>query len=249
MRSGQAMARQTSPSPSPLRRGGKISSMTSVFLKKDLTPPKRVCFRLKEAREEKVVSLDEMEKRTLISKKYLQALEECRFRDIPYPAVYQKNFVKKYVEALGLKSEPYISQYMIEESVKEKIKKPNKDIAKSRWCLLPIVLRFGVLFLFVLICVGYLGWQVRRIVEPPKLTIFSPQEGYVTDKNVLLVSGETEREAQVSVNGQDIKNSELGQFKQEIVLADGVNTIVIMAIKKHGKTTTETRHVVYKNSP
>jgi len=220
----------------------------SLFTKKDLIPPSRVCLRLKEAREQKNVSLDELERKTMISKKYLQALEDCRFKDIPYPAVYQKNFLKKYVEALGLESYSFIKQYLVEESVKEKkfVKKPNNNKLQSRWYLLPIILRYGVLVLLALICIGYLGWQVRRIVQPPQLTIFSPQEGYVTTKNILLISGETEREAHVSINGQDIKNSELGQFKQEIVLADGVNTISIIAQKKHGKTTTETRHVVYK---
>lgn len=220
--------------------------MTSSFVKKELAPPQRVCFRLKEAREEKRLSLDEMEKKTLISKKYLQALEECRFRDIPYPAVYQKNFVKKYVEALGLEPEPFMKQYLIEESVKEKKQKPNKDIAKSRWCFLPTVLRFGGLFLLALIFISYLGWQVKRIVEPPRLVIYSPVEGMITEEQNIFVQGETEKESVVLLNGKEIKNGENGQFKEEVSLSAGVNTLEIVAQKKHGKTTTETRHVVYR---
>lgn len=220
--------------------------MTSSFVKKELAPPKRVCFRLKEAREEKDLSLEEMEKKTLISKKYLQALEECRFRDIPYPAVYQKNFVKKYVEALGLEPEPFMKQYLIEESVKEKKQKPNKDIAKSRWCFLPTVLRFGGLFLLALIFISYLGWQVKRIIEPPRLVIYSPVEGLISEEQNIFVQGETEKESVVLLNGREIKNGENGQFKEEISLSAGVNTLEIVAQKKHGKTTTEVRHVVYK---
>jgi ribosomal 50S subunit-recycling heat shock protein len=60
------------------------------------------------------------------------------------------------------------------------------------------------------------------------------------------VQGETEPEAQITINGQETKNSEKGQFKEEISLAEGVNTITFVVKKKHGKTTTETRHVVYK---
>lgn len=220
--------------------------MTGVFTKKELTPPQRVCFRLKEAREEKNIGLEEMEKKTLISKKYLQALEECRFRDIPYPAVYQKNFVKKYVEALGLEPEPFMKQYLIEESVKEKKQKPNKDIARSRWCFLPTVLRFGGLFLLALIFISYLGWQVKRIVEPPRLVIYSPAEGMITDERNIFVQGETEKESVVLLNGREIKNGENGQFKEEVSLSAGVNTLEIVVQKKHGKTTTETRHVVFK---
>lgn len=219
---------------------------SASFIKKNLTPSERVCFRLRALRQEKNVGLEEMEKKTLISKKYLQALEECRFRDIPYSAVYQKNFVKKYVEALGLEPEPFMRQYLIEESVREKKLKPNKDIAKSRWCFLPTVLRFGALFLLALIFIGYLGWQVKRIVEPPRLVIYSPIEGMITEEQNIFVQGETEKESVVLLNGREIKNGENGQFKEEISLSAGVNTLEIVVKKKHGKTTMEVRHVVYK---
>lgn len=223
--------------------------MMGVFTKKDLIPPERVCFRLRALRQEKKVSLEEMERKTRISKKYLQALEECRFRDVPFANVYQKNFVKSYVEALGVDSEPFLKQYIIEETVKED-KKPKveqeKEIRRSRWYILPSFLRFGLILVPALILIGYLGWQVRRIVTPPSLAIYSPVEGFITQNSTLVIQGETEPEAQISINGQEIKNSEKGQFKEEISLADGVNTITIVVKKKHGKTTTETRHVVYK---
>lgn len=223
--------------------------MTSSFVKKALIPPERVCFRLRALRQEKKVSLEEMESRTHISKKYLQAMEECRFRDVPFAGVYQKNFVKSYVEALGVNPEPFLRQYIIEETVKED-KKPKteqeKEIARSRWNILPTFLRFALVLIPALILIGYLGWQVRRIVTPPSLTLYSPVEGFITPDSTVSVQGETEPEAQISINGQEIKNSEKGQFKEEINLAEGVNTITIVVQKKHGKTTTETRHVVYK---
>jgi len=220
--------------------------MTPSFVKKTFAPPQRVCFRLKEAREEKNIGLEEMEKKTMISKKHLQALEECRFRDIPYPAIYQKNFVKKYAEALGLDPEPFMKQYLIEESVKEKKQKANNDIARSRWCFLPTVLRFGGLFLLALVFISYLGWQVKRIIEPPHLTIYSPIEGMITTEQNIFAQGETEKEVVILINGREIKNGENGQFKEEISLSAGVNTLEIVVKKKHGKTTTEVRHVVYK---
>ncbi len=220
--------------------------MTPSFVKKTFAPPQRVCFRLKEAREEKNIGLEEMEKKTMISKKHLQALEECRFRDIPYPAIYQKNFVKKYAEALGLDPEPFMKQYLIEESVKEKKQKANNDIARSRWCFLPTVLRFGGLFLLALVFISYLGWQVKRIVEPPHLTIYSPIEGMITTEQNIFAQGETEKEVVILINGREIKNGENGQFKEEISLSAGVKTLEIVVKKKHGKTTTEVRHVVYK---
>lgn len=220
--------------------------MTSAFTKKDLTPPRRVCFRLKEAREEKKLSLAELEKKTLINQQHLRALEECRFRDIPYSAIYQKNFIKKYAEALDLDPEPLVNQYLIEESTKGKIASFDKNIARSRWCFLPMALRLGGIFLLALIFISYLGWQVKRIVEPPRLIIYSPVEGLITEEPNIFLHGETEKESVVLLNGREIKNGENGQFKEEINLSTGVNTLEIVVKKKHGKMTTEVRHVVYK---
>jgi len=56
-------------------------------------------------------SLKELEKRTKISKKNLQAVEECRFDELQHPALYQKNFIKKYVEALDQNPQPFLEQF------------------------------------------------------------------------------------------------------------------------------------------
>lgn len=219
----------------------------NLFKKKILTPTKRICFRLKEAREAKGMSLAEMEKKTKITKKYLQALEECRFSDLPVAVVYHQSFVRAYVEALGLNPDSFLNQYLLEEKVKKQVKHPGR-IVKQRWFNnLPNFLRLGSIFLVLFIVIFYLGWQVKRIVEPPKLILFSPQEGYITEVPEVLVQGETDREVRVYLNGKEIKNSELGQFKEKVDLASGVNTLTIVAEKKHGKKTTEVRHVVFRS--
>ena len=78
--------------------------------------------------------------------------------------------------------------------------------------------------------------------------VYSPQNGYITNANPLVVRGETEPEVYISINGEEIVHYEAGQFETSIYLAPGVNTITISATKKHGKTTTETRHVILKES-
>jgi cytoskeletal protein RodZ len=222
--------------------------MSPFFYKKLAAPPQRVCFRLLELRLQKGMTLEEMADKTKIDKKYLLALEKCQFQDFPKAIIYQKNIVRHYAEALGVKSEPFISQYLLEETKKDIIKHPHTAIKNNFWCNLPSFLRLGFVILIVGILFVYLGLQVKNIVEPPKLSILSPQEGYITEKDQLLIVGETEKEASVTVNGKEIKNDEKGQFKEMMYLSPGVNTIVIIAQKKHGKTTTETRHVVYKKA-
>ncbi len=220
----------------------------SLFKKKSLTPIKRVCLRLKESREKQGMSLDELSRKTKIGRRYLQALEECRFTDLPTAEVYQKNFVRIYVEALGLNPEPFLQQYVAEERVKNKIKHPHKIIKYNWLSNLPNLLRYGVVLVLFLFLLFYLGIQVKRIVDPPQLSLYSPPEGFITQNNDLLVTGQTEREVKLYLNGKEIRNSEQGQFKEVIGLSPGVNTIVLTAEKKHGKITTLTRHVVLKEN-
>ena len=222
--------------------------MSALFRQKKLVPPKRVCLRLKALRKQRNISLETLAKRTKISKKYLQALEECRFNDLPKAAVYQKNFVCGYVEALGVDPGPFLEQYIVEETTKEdrKTKLPKLSIKSNYLYYLPVIIRYVLVISIAMLLVVYLGWQVKNIIEPPKLLVYSPTDGYITDNYVLLVQGETGREVQVSINGQAIMNSEEGKFEQNIDLSPGVNTIVITAQKKHGKTFSITRYVVLK---
>lgn len=220
--------------------------MISIFKKKPLACPKRVCLCLKEERLKSKISLEEMSQKTKIDKKHLQALEECRFKDLPEAVIYQKNFVKKYVEALGLDPAAFLQQYESEEKVEKKQKHPHIKIKQNYFSNLPTVLRYSLIILLALVFVGYLVVQVRNIVEPPDLFIYSPEDGFVTGETQVIIQGETGREVEVSINGKGIGTNEQGRFEETIDLAPGVNTLLISAKKKHGKTTDITRYVVYK---
>lgn len=220
----------------------------SKFEKKQLSAGKRVCIRLKEARKKSHISLDELSKQTKISKKHLIALEECRFDDIPYAVIYQKNFIKKYADILNLPVEEILEQFITEEAALQKKETGVKNgIHKNKLQNLPSFLRLSLTVTMVLLLVGYIGWQIQTLVKPPELTLYSPQNGLVTTDYELLIHGQTNQESQVFVNGLEISNSEDGQFRETITLSPGVNTINVSAKKKHGKSTEVIRYVVFKS--
>jgi len=222
-----------------------------IFQKKQLTPGKRVCLRLKEAREKARVNLTDLAKQTKISKKHLEALEECRFDDIPYGAIYQKNFIRRYLQCLELPTEDFLNQFIIEEAKigENKYDGKNKKTRKNRLYNLPALLRISLIIIVALSLIGYLGWQVRSIIKPPELSLYSPENGYVTTKYELLVHGQTNQESQVYVNGKEIPSEADGQFRQTINLSPGINTITVSAKKKHGKSISLVRHVTLKTNP
>lgn len=204
--------------------------------------------RLKQLRLDSNTSLNELERKTKISKKNLEAVEECRFDEMRYSTLYQKNFIKKYVESLGQNPEPFLEQFCEEELKykKECTKHPHVGCKKYHFSNLPSLFRFFLVGASVLALILYIGSNIQNILKPPGLTINSPENGYITEDSTIVVSGKTEPEVKITINGETITNDESGGFNQPVTLSPGINTLVIKAEKKHGKTTEETRHVIFK---
>lgn len=215
-----------------------------------LSAPKRVCFRLKEMRESKQTSLAEISARTRISQKYLESIEACDFSSIPFAVVYKKNILKRYAEAIGADACEMVRQFEEEEIVIDPIAViPPSGGARVRMQNFPMLIRGLFLGAILFAMSGYLGLQVKRIIDPPRLRVFSPQDGFVTAEQTVVVQGQSEREVRISINGRQIGAGDDGQFKEVLDLSPGMNAIAIAAEKKHGKTTTDTRYVIHKMNP
>lgn len=65
---------------------------------------------LREARVRQDLDFPELEERTKIRPKYLRALEDERFDQLPAPT-YVKGFLRSYAEALGLDGQPFVDEY------------------------------------------------------------------------------------------------------------------------------------------
>lgn len=218
---------------------------------KKISPTKRVCLRLREARESRDVSLSYMAKKLRLSQAHVEALECCRFEELPFCTMYQKNMIRSYLKVLDLPAKAFVDQFVFEE-IKPKQKeaadteKQKKKVWYHSLSDLPLLLRLAAVLLVIGGFMGYLGMQVKQIIDPPELMVYSPAEGLVTEDPVLRVQGKTEREVQVHINGKRIMNSENGFFDEEVVLSEGVNTLQLSAKKKHGKETRQTRHIIYR---
>ncbi|WP_010630893.1 helix-turn-helix domain-containing protein [Sporolactobacillus vineae] len=65
---------------------------------------------LKEAREQKELSLDDLQERTKIQKRYLKAIEDGDYKQLP-GTFYIRAFIKSYAETVGLDFSALIQQY------------------------------------------------------------------------------------------------------------------------------------------
>lgn len=222
-----------------------------AFKKKNVVPLDRVCFRLKALRENAGVSLEELAEKTKINRPYLEALEECNFSRLNVSPMYLKNFVKKYVQALGGDSRPYLDQLADQElgtPEKTRVAGPTHQKYSFHMSDIPGAIRFGVLGLVVVGLFSYLGLHVNNILKPPQLLVANPTDGYISKENSIMISGSSEPETKIMVNDVVIKNDQVGNFSETITLTPGINTLTIKAENKHGRITKDTRHVIYKHT-
>ncbi len=219
----------------------------AVFCHKNLESLMRVGERLKKAREAKDLTLEDIYKKTRIPLKYLEAIEIGNFKALPPAKAHRLAYIREYVEALNLNPASFLYQFSQECDLTNYIPAPPRRALKF-WALNSIsnILRRAAIAVLLVGFLGYLTWQVNGILQPPKLTVFTPADGYISSKLATLVQGETEKEVQLTVNGKDIMPNDAGKFEIPVDLSNGVNTITISAIKKHGKITTVTRHVIVR---
>lgn len=204
---------------------------------------------LREERENKLYTLDEVEKVTKIRKEILQALEEGEYQKLP-PPTFVGGFIKNYGKFLGLDIQKLLAIYRREFSegknpprVLESFTNP---LDKKQFRLTPAKAITAVVFMLIVIFFAYLWFEYRFLVGEPFLEVSEPFDQQNITEESILVSGRTDPESKVTINNQQIEVSFSGEFSQKIYLTDSVNTISIIATAKNGKSTKIDRTVYLK---
>ncbi|HCX27977.1 MAG TPA: hypothetical protein DHI91_02450, partial [Candidatus Portnoybacteria bacterium] len=105
----------------------------------------------------------------------------------------------------------------------------------------------AVLGLFILLVVGgYLFYQLHFLISPPRLSIFEPAEDLTTDQASLIIKGQAERGAQLTINGQVTYIDKDGNFEQPVNLIQGINSIKIEAANRFGKSRSVVRQIMLR---
>lgn len=217
----------------------------SIFCFKKLDSTKRLGARLKEARAERGWTLAEVAQKTRLPLSYLEAIEAGKFSKLPPAIAFRRAYIKEYALTVGLTAESCLEQLISEAGLADvPAKHPPKHISYSPFASLSIALRNSLMIGVAGLFAGYLLWQVKGVLQPPRLELFAPLEGEIINQLSMPLQGQTDPEVALSVNGESIMVNEKGQFAATIDIAPGLNTLTIQALKKHGKTTTIIRHVV-----
>ena len=205
---------------------------------------------LLERRRQKNISLETAAAATKINVKYLQALENGDYDNLPR-GIYARNFLREYCFFLEIDSQPVLEAFEGEVNL-TKVGVGEREIfsrQRPRWYYflsLPKLWRNTILVVVILGGLGFLGWRIQRIIAPPAIAIIFPPESYITSENKITLSGQTEREARLTVNGSEVLSDEAGNFSEEVNLTAGLNVITVKAKKRYSREATVVRQVLVK---
>lgn len=193
---------------------------------------------LKDEREKRGLSLDDVVAATKIRKNFIVAIEEGKFSSLPSEA-YAMGFVKNYGEFLGIAPDRAAALFRREYDSKnaETIPKFRKAVRVSNGSFsLKSARSFLILGVAVVVLV-YISYQFSFLFIGPKLSILTPKEGQAIPANIVSVSGKTDPHAAVTINNEDVYVDLTGSFKKTLYVYSGQGKISVTAKNRYGKET------------
>lgn len=178
-------------------------------------------------RKKKRISIEKASKDLVIKAKYLEALENEDWQSLP-EAAFAKGYVKSYALYLNLDPQYLLALYRREYDESKFPQKPTHRQEK-RLFITPVKIINLTFIVGVIAFLVYIVLQYSSIFSSPKLEVTSPKNDQTISVPAIQVSGQTEKDATVSIGGSFVPVNEKGEFSKEYMLQDGKNTIEIIA--------------------
>lgn len=193
---------------------------------------------LKEEREIQNLTLKDVEDETKIKKEILENIENGKFDQLPSES-YAIGFVKTYAKFLGISPNKAVAMYRRENALESLNVVPSYQKHQGKFqrkIINPKVLIALLASFFVLV---FIAFQYNSFFFGPSLTIIEPQNGEIIEGNAVLVSGETNPYATVTVDGEEARVQIDGKFEKNILVFTGEKEITIISKNRFGKETIE----------
>lgn len=207
---------------------------------------KRIGQILKDARMEKRYSYQRLEEITKIKQSFIEAIENEKWGALPsFPTVL--GFVKSLSEVLDIDDKLSVAVLKRDYPPKKININPKPDISSKRSWNPKFTFIFGTSLVVVFI-LGYLGFQYKNFISPPRIDILSPTEGQVVNGNSVLVFGSTDLDVKITVDNQPVLVDKDGKFSTDINISPTTSQIVVKGISRSGKTTVVERKIEIQNN-
>jgi cytoskeletal protein RodZ len=189
---------------------------------------------LQRARAEKKLTLEEVEKRTRIRSKYLEAIEQNKWTIFP-SKVYISGIIRSYASFLGMDPNKAIAYFRRDYEKRDDVKF-RKRLPSLNFLPETKKIVIGIIIVIVLFFSAYFGYQLTLYFAPPEIKIVSPEKNIFRNVDRIRVVGETEKDATVTILGDNYFPNEDGRFVYELPVKKGKNSITINVTGANGRT-------------
>jgi cytoskeletal protein RodZ len=208
----------------------------------DATPAPPVGETLQAARERKGVDLYRAERDTKIRLRYLAALEDSDYDELPAP-VYVKGFLRNYAIYLGLDPDEVLDRWheemeQMRTATRVAVAPPPMPLVEPggrRVTITPAMFVAGLVLMAVVAFVGYLGIQFLRFAQVTPIALTYPADRISQiDAESIVLEGTSGPGSLVTITGSasalyNATANDEGEWQSEVELARGPNEFTIVA--------------------
>jgi len=199
---------------------------------------------LHEQMESKSINAAKLAGLTTIPERFIIAILEDKPGSLPAPP-YVRGYLQKMGPPLNLDGEVLWELYSKEHSL---LRSGASDVLPKNRFVVKTVSKTKI-FLFVLFIafLAYIGFQAKNFLGVPEIEITNPSstEMTATDLPSITVEGKMNTRDKLFINGENVVPAENGNFKKEVLLEPGLNTIEFTISRFLGKETMVKRQINY----
>lgn len=213
------------------------------FEARRIQAPDTIGEKLQRGRQALSLSVGQVADTTRINSRFIQALEQGRYKDLP-GSVYVRKYVSELCRVYHLSYADLEKQLAHEVGLTQPkvVKLSPKASNKPLW--IPNLFRWGVVGVMIAVIGAYFTWQVVRLVTPPQLEVIQPAQDIVLDQPTIMVVGQTQPGVQVTINGEAANVDQTGRFEEQVALRPGLNRLEIQAKSKYSSASQVVRQIV-----
>lgn len=198
---------------------------------------------LREERLKQNKDLEYIAQKTKIRPTILKHIENGSYDKLP-SRTYVHGFVRAYAIALGIDVEKALAFFRREYDVAAAEDRPAPEpLEKPGFIITPAKVLTAVGSLVLVAFFVFLFIQYRQFAGRPVLLLEYPPEQLTIDQEFVNVSGRTDPENEILINGETVTVSADGTFQITVTLHSGINSISIVARNNIGRETLIEREV------
>lgn len=188
---------------------------------------------LKTKRESLGKTISQISQETKIQERFLEYIENNEYEKFDSD-VFVNGFIKIYSENLGLDTERVLALYRrgngnIQNTTGKKNTSTKKKTEKKIFS--PKTISIGIICIFAVLILGYIGYEIYLFQNPPILEITSPKDGAVTSAEIITIEGTTKNSTSLDISGTNEDINSDGSFSFKYKLEKGENSLTITASK------------------